>query len=330
MTTKTKRRSPKRRPHQKRKRQYRIRNWKEYNQALKQRGSLTFWLDEAALVGWCCQTKSGQRGASYTYSQSAIVCALTLQAVYHLPLRATAGLLHSLFQLLGVVLPVPDYSTLSKRRKTLAVALPHYQAHHRLHLVVDATGFKVFGEGEWKVRQHGWSKHRTWIKLHLGLDAANGEIVAAVGSSRLIHEKAVLSDLLEQVAGEISGVYGDGGYDFMECYVALAQRGARAVIPPRRNAVRQPAHDRRWQARNANLERIHQLSRSRALGRQRWKVESGYHRRSLVETGIFRLKQLLGDKVSSRHFESQANELFIRCAALNRMTSLGMPQSYPV
>jgi IS5 family transposase len=329
MNTKTQRRSPKR-PRQKRKRQYRIRNWGEYNQALKQRGSLTFWVDEAALAGWCCQQRSGKPGAAYTYSESAIVCALTLQAVYHLPLRATEGLLASLLGLLAVWLPVPDYSTLCKRRQTLSIPLPRYQAHQALHLVVDATGFKVFGEGEWKVRQHGWSKHRTWRKLHLGVNAANGEIVAALVSQRHVHDKDGLDALLAQVEGEIDSVYGDGGYDFMDCYVAIDQRGARAVIPPRCNAALQPPRDQRWQARNANLARIKALSRSQELGRKRWKRESGYHRRSLVETGVFRLKCIFGDKVSSRHLDSQANELFIRCAALNRITSLGLPQSYPI
>jgi len=140
------------RPRTKRKQQCRIRNWSEYNAALVQRGWLTVWLDEEAASGWYNHQKSGRRGASYTYTDSALVCALTLQVVYHLPLRATEGLLLSLFDLLGLALPVPDYSTLSRRRKRLSVlqTVPQSQTQsggQDLHLVVDSTGFKVYGEG---------------------------------------------------------------------------------------------------------------------------------------------------------------------------------------
>ena len=156
MNSKTRRRlAERRRPRKKRKRQYHIRNWKQYNQALVQRGSLTLWVDTQALRGWKNPQKSGRRGASYTYTASAILCALTLQSVYHLPLRATEGMLLSLFKLLRTKLPVPDYSTLCRRRQSLEVALPRQARSGPLHLVVDSTGFKVYGEGEWKVRQHG-------------------------------------------------------------------------------------------------------------------------------------------------------------------------------
>lgn len=335
MKSKTKRRSPKR-PRQKRKRQYRIRNWHKYNQALVQRGSLTFWVDAAAVAGWCCQEKSGKPGASRTYSESAIVCALTLQVVYHLPLRATAGLLRSWLQVLALALPVPDYSTLCKRRQRLTVPLPQYQPHQALHLVVDATGFKVFGEGEWKVRQHGWSKHRTWRKLHLGIDEATGEVMAAVASARNVHEKDVLPELLQQVPTVVQQVSGDGGYDYISCYRILAQRGVRAIISPRCNAriwgtvagVEQVAN------RDANLRRIRELQgrkrKDKDWGRKHWKRESGYQRRSLVETGIFRLKTIFGDKLSARQELGQDQELLLRCVALNKITALGMPDSYAI
>jgi hypothetical protein len=127
----------------KQKTRYGIRNWRQYNQALVQRGSLTLWVDEAAVAGWQNQVKSGGRGASRTYSDSAIVCGLTLQCVYHLPLRATVGLLRSLFGLMQVEWPVPDSSTLCRRRQTLEVALLARPPQGRLHLLVDASGFKA-------------------------------------------------------------------------------------------------------------------------------------------------------------------------------------------
>ncbi len=164
-TKNTNRRSSKRRPSGKPKRQYRIRNWPEYNAALVARGSLTLWVDEATLGDWHNHQRSGRPGKPRTYSDLAITCMATLQVVYHLPLRATQGLLGSVVQLLGVDLAVPDYTTLCRRRQRLAVRLPVRAQQQALHLVVDATGLKVYGEGEWKVRQHGWSKHRTWRKV---------------------------------------------------------------------------------------------------------------------------------------------------------------------
>jgi IS5 family transposase len=300
---------------------------------------LTVWLDEAATGGWHNHKKSGRRGASCTYTDSAILCALTLQVVYHLPLRATQGLLFSVFGLLQLKLSVPDYSTLSRRRKTLRVPLRQSQSHgtgQNVHLVVDSTGFKVYGEGEWKVRQHGWSKRRTWRKLHLGIDQATGEALCALGSGPERADKEVLGELLAQVEVSVEQVSGDGGYDAAECYAAIAKHGARATIPPRRNARLHQVvpQDARWQARNENLRRIRQLQGRRRKdpdwGRKQWKQESGYHRRSLAETAMMRLKTIFGQRLGARNKTSQDNELLLRCGALNRMTQLGMPHSYAV
>jgi len=184
----TRRRSPKR-PRPKRKRQYHICNWSEYNAALVKRGSLILWGDEAAVAEWHNHQRSGQPGKPRTYSDLAITWMATLQVVYHLPLRATQGLLCSVVQLLGVALEVPDYTTLCRRRQRLAVRLPVQTKQQSLHLVVDSTGLKVYGEGEWKVRQHGWTKHRTWRKVHLGVAEASGELLAVVVSTPLVHDK---------------------------------------------------------------------------------------------------------------------------------------------
>src|SRR6058998_4238132 len=160
---------------------YRIRNWSKYNAALIARGSLTLWVDEEAIKAWR-YTGPPQRGAQYVYADAAIKCVLTLRAVYHLALRATQGLARSVFALLEVALPVPSYSTLSRRAAEVAVALGARPRSGPLHLVIDSSGFKVYGEGEWKVRGHGWSKRRTWRKLHSAVDEATGEIVTAVAS----------------------------------------------------------------------------------------------------------------------------------------------------
>ncbi len=305
---------------------YRIRNWKNYNEALVERGSLTLWFDEAMITHWLETEKSGQRGSSRTYSDLAIQCALTLKVVFHLPLRATEGLLRSLLKLMDLTLAVPDYTTLCRRQSGLEVRVPQQEAGGSRHVVVDSTGLKVYGEGEWKVRQHGWSKRRTWRKLHLGVDESSGEIVAALLTTNGVGDGEVLPELLDQVAGSIEQVSGDGGYDTRTCYQAITQRGARATIPPRANAklwqpnnTGKPTH-----ARDRNLREIEQK------GRKQWKQDSGYHRRSLAETAMFRIKTLFGDRLKAHLFESQVREAYIQCAALNRMTYLGMPDSYAV
>ena len=326
----TARRSPKRRSSGKKK-PYRIRNWREYNAALVQRGSFTVWIDEAALSGWCHTQRSGRRGASRLYSDVAITAALLLKVVYRLPLRATQGLLASLLQVLGLSLPVPHYSTLSRRQALLEVAVSQQMRTEAIHLVVDSTGCKVYGEGEWKVRQHGWSKRRTWRKLHLAVDEATGEIKAAVLSTNNMGDGQVLPDLLAQVEEPIGQVSADGSYDSGSCYKVLHKRqeeqgqALRVAIPPRRGA-------RIWQHKNQGeaLPRDENLRRMRQIGRKRWKQESGYHRRSLAETAMFRYKSLLGEKLWARQFPRQAREAFIGCVALNRMTALGRPDSYAV
>lgn len=297
---------------------YRLRNWSAYNAALVQRGGLTVWFDEASIEAWCAQKDPFKVGAPPLYSDTAILCALTLKAVFRLPLRQTEGFVGSLITLLKLSLPVPDYSTLSRRGKTLDVPLGTRQRDEPLHIVVDSTGLKVFGEGEWKVRQHGWAKRRIWRKLHLGVDEATGEIVAQLVTSKEVTDGSVLRSLLEQVDDVVLQVTADGAYDTTDCYSAIEALGALAVIPPDADA-------RDWGSDGAR-DRV--VRRVKEIGRAAWKKESGYHRRSLAEVGMFRMKTIFGPALSARVMENQQTEGAIRCRALNTMTRLGMPDAY--
>jgi hypothetical protein len=300
---------------------YRIRNWKQYNDALVRRGSLTLWVDPAVVTAWCYQGPS-QRGAQFQYSDLAIECLLTLRAVYHLTLRATEGFAASLFELMNLELPVPDYSTLCRRAASLGITIPK-RATGPLHLVVDSTGLKVYGEGEWKVRKHGYSKRRTWLKLHLAIDPETHEVQALVVSEPAITDAEAVPDLLGQVKRPLASMTADGTYDRRTVYAELEQRQAGAVIPPRRDA-------KIWRHGNSakpRLARDENLRRIRQVGRKKWKEESGYHRRSLGETAMFRMKTLFGAGVASRRPFQQAAEVAIRCRAMNIMTHQGMPQS---
>jgi Transposase DDE domain len=232
------------------KRTYRLRNWKQYNSALVQRGSLTLWVSDDILALWRNHEKSGERGKPRYYSDTAILCMATLQEVYHLPLRSTQGLMQSIVKLMSLDLTVPDYSLLCRRRKTIDVALPRRKKAGPMHMVVDSTGIKIFGEGEWKVRQHGYTKRRTWRKLHIGADVATGEIVAAVVTTNNFADSQVFELLLEQVEDDIDQVSGDGAYDKRSCYEAIREREAKATIPPRRDA-------KIWQHGNSKSEPTH-------------------------------------------------------------------------
>lgn len=303
---------------------YRVRNWSKYNKSLVKRGSLTVWVSPEVLAAWTRVPPSGKRGHPRTYGDVAIECMATLRAVYHLAQRATHGLLTSIFELMGVSMTVPSYSTLSRRQQTLDVQLPKRKPGEGVHVVVDSTGVKVFGEGEWKVRQHGYTRRRTWKKLHVGVDEATGDILALSVTDNSVADHEELPGLLAQIDEPIKQVSADGAYDKRKAYDAIRNRDAIATIPPRRGA-------RIWQHANSKQDRLirdENLRTIRKHGRTAWKQTSGYHRRSLAETTMSRFKRILGPTISARTFASQTTEIKVRCKILNTMTQLGTPDSY--
>jgi IS5 family transposase len=310
----------------KKKSTYCIRNWSEYNASLKHRGSLTIWVSSEAIANWTTDELTGERGASLTYTDLAIETMATIKAIYRLPGRQAQGFLQSVFELMKLNLPVPDHSTLSRRLRRLEITLPVRNLSNSLHLVIDSTGVKVYGEGEWKVRQHGVGKRRTWRKLHFCTDEATLEIVSVVASTNNVSDAEALSDLLQDLPGKIEQVSADGAYDQRKCYETLNKHGAKAAIPPRKGAKiwRHANTKASRHARDENLRRI------RKIGRKEWKRESNYHRRSLAETQVFRFKTIFGDRLQTRQIDNQFKELMLKTALLNRMAHLGMPDSVKV
>lgn len=317
-----------RRPAKKsKKKTYKIRNWKEYNESLVQRGNIFLWISQDAREHWYNKNTTGKRGRPELFSDTAISSALTIGQVFRLPLRQTQGCLNSFLRLMNIHLVSPDYSTLSIRGENLnTIIRPHNVSNEQLHIVVDSTGAKVFGEGEWKVRQHGWSKHRTWIKLHLAIDEKTRTINAGEVTGNNTADCEVLPNLLNKIVNPLRQVSADGAYDKRICYNALAKRNIKAAIPPQKNA-------KIWQHGNSHNERLardENLRRIREVGKKQWKEEIGYHRRSIAETTIFRIKTIFGDKISARTFQGQVSQLLLRCNILNQMTLLGMPESIVV
>ncbi len=303
---------------------YRIRNWREYERGLSSRGDVTIWLSEEAIAAWT-PPKNGLRGGQWQYSNLAILTALTLRVVFGLPLRQTEGFLDSLLRLMGLDLKAPDHTTLSRRNQIVAVP-PLTRSHDSpICLIVDSTGLKILGCGEWNTHKHKTSKkRRDWRKLHIGVDE-EGFIVAAELTASSGDDASTLPDLLDQIEVPIRRFTADGAYDHRSIYDQVSAAGSEdvvIVIPPRRSAVSAGPTAGPWAQREAAIERI------REVGRREWQKESGYRQQARVENGFFRYKSMLGGGLKARHSKAQSREAAIGCHILNRMAALGRPKSY--
>jgi hypothetical protein len=314
----------------KKKDKYRIRNWAEYNRSLVNRGSITFWFDEEAIKKWHDTEKTGKPGKPEIYSDFAIRCGLSIKAVFRIALRALQGMICSLITMLKLPIKCPHYSVFSRRAEDLKIPMRRFlKPGEHLNIVFDSTGLKVYGEGEWKVRKHGYSKRRTWRKAHIGMCADTGQVVVSATSSNDVSDDEAMVAMMMALEGvKIGNVLGDGAYDTVDCREVVHDLGGRPIIPPDKNAkeqkqIRIPALKERDKA----IRRIQELGEE---GRAKWKQEVGYHQRSLIETHMFRHKTILGDRLTARKKTTQAAELAIKCDVLNRMTELGMPDSYKI
>lgn len=302
---------------------YKTTNWKRYNEALKSRGALMIWLD--CDLQWS-GVVSGKRGRTPTFSDAAIQFCLTIKGLFGLALRQAMGMVESLLKLAGLSWRVPDYSTVCRRQKTLKVRIPYRPAAQGLHLLVDSTGLKMMGEGEWKRKKHGAEYRLQWRKLHLGIDAQTLEIRAIEVTPNSVGDAPMLPALLGQIDPEevLLSVSGDGAYDTKACHEAIARREAQAIIPVRKNARKL------WKENCPGASVRNEILRATwRLGRAIWKRWSGYHRRSLVEAKM-RCVKLMGERVMARDFDRQVAELQVRAAILNRFTWLGTPETVRV
>jgi len=298
-------------------------NWRAYDASLRQRGSLTIWFTDEAIKAWRAPPRTTPGGQPW-YSPLAIFTALTLRAVFHLPLRQTEGLIGSVIGLLGLDLAVPDHSTLSRRAETLEVPRPRSRRDGEpLHLLVDSTGLKLCGAGEWLVEKHGAKTRRSWRKLHIGLDADTGQIVAAVLTTKEVDDGAEVGPLLDQVTGPVASFTADGAYDQEGVSAAVAERHPEAaiIVPPRSSAV--PSET----AATAPTRRDRHLQGITEHGRAAWQKTSGYTKRARVEAAIGRFKQVIGDALRSRTDLCRATEVDVAVHVLNRMLELGRPIS---
>ncbi len=307
------------------KKTYRVRNWKQYNKALVQRGSVTFWINEDIAAQWyAAEAEHSGRGRPRVYSEVAIESCLIVKILFRLPLRGTQGLMDSLSALMGLCIHAPSYTQLCRRQKALQVKLQH-KVQGKIHVVIDGTGLKIFGEGEWKVRQHGYSKHRMWRKLHIGIEVKSQEIVMMKLTENTVGENKQLEALLAQYPGGYQTVGGDKGYDGYACHEAVGEYGAVSAIN-----IQEDAKERKKGGDGPRLVRDEIIRRIAAVGKAQWKKEVNYHARSLVETAFFRYKTVLGNTLRARSLENQKVEALIGCNVLNAFARMGMPESYAV
>ncbi len=305
---------------------YRIRNWREYDRALINRDRLTLWFDENAIATWLNTEPASGPGAPRLYADLAIQCTLVLKVVFHLSLRATQGLLSSVSELMALALPVPDYSTVSRRQGALQESRTLTPWVCPRPVAIAATGLKVYGAREWHAWKNRAGRRRTWRKLHLGIDAATKEIIAVELTESQVHDSQQLPSLLEQIPDPVAQVSGDGTYDMRACYEAVLQRGAAPTFVPRRMAQSPATPDPTgWRA-----ARNHVLQQIEDQGRYAWRVVRGCARQSIAENMMFRIKTLFGERLSGRNLDTQRVEALVKCAVLNRMTQLGMPESVRV
>jgi transposase len=307
-------------PRQRRK----VTNWPAYDASLRQRGSLTVWFTDEAISAWAAEVRT-TRGGQARYSPLAILTALTLRAVFRLAYRQAEGLIGSIVGLLGLSLRVPDHTTLCRRAATLDVPRPGKAGAgaggEPLHLLVDSTGLKLCGKGEWLLEKHGTATRRSWRALHLGVDANTGRIVASTLTHKDVDDASQVDPLLDQVAGAVASFTGDGGYDQNCVHDSVTRRhpDAAVVVPPRANAVHSDTAETAPTQRDGHIQHIAEH------GRRAWQNASGYNRRARVEATMNRWKQVIGDELRAHTDERRATEVAVAVHALNRMLEFGRP-----
>ncbi len=305
---------------------HKVTNWPAYDDSLRQRGSLTVWFTDEAVAAWAAEPRT-TRGGQPWYSPLAILTALTIRAVFRLAYRQAEGLLGSVIGLLGLVLPVPDHTTLSRRAATLEVPRPRRPGADAggtpepMHLLVDSTGLKLCGAGEWLLEKHGTTTRRSWRTLHLGADAGTGQIVASTLTPKDVDDASQVDPLLDQVAGAVVSFAGDGAYNQDRVYASVAERHPEAavVVPPRSTAVPSKTVESEPTQRDCRLQHIAEH------GRMAWQKTSGHTKRARAETTVGKWKQVIGDGLRAHTDERQATEVQVAVHALNRMLEFARP-----
>lgn len=300
--------------------EYKVLNWREYESGLIRRGSVTFWFSEEAIASWhpCISNKTS--GGQKKYSDVAIQTCLTMRLIYKLALRQTEGFVNSLIGLLAVDISCPDHTTMSRRSPDLEVVTEALKQDGNLDILIDSTGLKVFGAGQWCEEKHG-NGRKIWKKLHMAVDQKSQMIAASILTTHLVGDSSQVIPLLDQVDADVASVKADGAYEGDPLRQKLNDRGIRGVFPPPSDAVLSK------HAKSKPTQRDKDIMRIQKDGREVWEYASGYSKRNMVENAMFRYKNNIGDKLRSKTDDRQEVEVSLGIHLLNQMTKLGMPES---
>ena len=310
------------------KQKHRVKNWSEYNKSLKSRGRIEVWLSDDAINLWYEKdTKYDGTGRPKVFSDFAIIICHEIRQVYRLPLRQCQGFIDSLFEIGNIPLKAPDYTCLSKRLSSLNIKSPRYKRTQKPDasieaIAIDSTGLKRFGRNEWHQEKHKVSAKRSWRKLHIAVDDKH-YIHAVELTDRFISDTEIAEELIDQIDTTIEHFSADKAYDSNKIYELLHEKYPDIIIaiPTKKNAVcGRSNHD----ARNATL-----MLRNH-VGMMQWQKIMEYGRRNKSELCIERYKVILGNKMHAREMSRQKQESIIGCGILNKMTSLGVPESYRI
>lgn len=300
---------------------YKVRNWKEYEAGLVQRGSITFWISEDAISKWHPSPEKKKQGRQTHYSDIAVQTCLVMRSVYHLPLRQTEGFINSLIKLLELSISSPDHTTISRRSENLKIISKSLKKEDPITILIDSTGLKISGSGEWEEEKHGKGRRKQWRKLHLAIDEETLEIVATTLTSSTTNDPSQVMPLIDQVESKIDTIKADGAYDKDPLRQKLNNLNIDSIFPPRSDAVLSKNHQHDPAPRDKAIQRI------KKDGREIWEYASGYSKRNLVENTMFRYKNIISSTLRSRTFKRQETEIRIGVHILNQMTGLGMADS---
>lgn len=315
--------------HKFKKARHKITNWPDYNKALVKRGSVTVYLPADVIKAWQPRKcKNKLQGGQFKYSDIAIETTIAVKIAMHMPYRATQGFITSVFELMGVNISVPNYTTMCRRINKIEMPeLANINDEKHIHVVVDSTGLKIFGQGQWSEEKHGLKKRRKWRKFHLTIDRDSHAIIAQELTESDISDDAVVPQMLEDIEQEITHFSADTAYDTNEIYDAITSKHGNNVtiaIPPRPNAALSANYNKSPTKRDHNILFVEEY------GKYRWQDYSDYNYRALAETGMFRYQALISEQLFSRRFTAQKVEARIACRVLNRLTALGMPRSVKI
>ena len=300
---------------------YKITNWSQYNKALVNRGKITVWFSDDSINKWHPVVAKKSRGGQEKFSATAIQTCLTIRHLFKLGYRQTEGFMMSIIELLGVDITSPEYSTISRRAIDLCVATELQSFDGDIDILVDSTGLKVYGAGEWCEKKHGKTERRKWKKLHIAVDKKTQEIVASTLTDECTSDPSQVFTLLDKIKQNVVSFSADGAYEGADIRSGLKDKNIKCITPPPINAAFSKNADTDLTPRDLDIKRI------KKDGRTIWEYASGYSKRNMVENAMFRIKQIIGDKLISRADNRQGTDVAIAINILNKMTKLGMPES---